>query len=140
LPFIQSTDTAHLTQPYLSASTFLHSLRLANLVNEGDGRWMPRDFSDRPVPRKLVEEALAAASSAPSGANLQPWHFVVVSAAKTKKEIRTAADEEERLFYEQRAPEEWLDALRPLGLDANKPFLETAPYIIAIFLEKYTTE
>jgi iodotyrosine deiodinase len=101
---------------------------------------MPRDFSDRPVPRKLVEEALAAASSAPSGANLQPWHFVVVSAAKTKKEIRTAADEEERLFYEQRAPEEWLDALRPLGLDANKPFLETAPYIIAIFLEKYTTE
>jgi iodotyrosine deiodinase len=64
-----------------------------------DASRVPRDFSDRPVPRKLVEEALAAASSAPSGANLQPWHFVAVSAAKTKKEFRTAAEEEERLFY-----------------------------------------
>jgi iodotyrosine deiodinase len=96
-----------------------------------------RDFSDRPVPRELIEEALAAAGSAPSGANLQPWHFVVVSAAKTKREIRAAAEKEERQFYEQRAPEEWLDALRPLGLDAVKPFLETAPYTIAIFLQKY---
>ncbi len=97
-----------------------------------------RDFSDRPVPHTLIEEALIAAGSAPSGANLQPWHFVVVSDAKTKKEIRTAAEEEERLFYQQRAPAEWLDALRPLGLDANKPFLEIAPYLIAIFLKKYT--
>jgi iodotyrosine deiodinase len=96
-----------------------------------------RNFSDRPVPRELIEEALAAAGSAPSGANLQPWHFVAVSDAKTKSEIRAAAEEEERLFYEQRAPDEWLDALKPLGLDAVKPFLETAPYIIAIFLQKY---
>ena len=99
-----------------------------------------RDFSDRPVPRELIEEALATAGSAPSGANLQPWHFVVISAAKTKSEIRAAAEEEERLFYTQRAPDEWLDALKPLGLDAVKPFLETAPYIIAVFLKKYTVD
>ena len=96
-----------------------------------------RDFSDRPVPRDIIETALKAAGTAPSGANLQPWHFVVVSRADTKKRIREAAEAEEREFYEHRASPEWLAALEPLGTDASKPFLETAPYLIAVFLQKY---
>jgi nitroreductase len=96
-----------------------------------------REFSDRPVPRDVIETALLAANTAPSGANLQPWHFVVVSGAKTKKRIREAAEAEEREFYEHRASPEWLAALEPLGTDSNKPFLETAPYLIAVFLQKY---
>ncbi len=96
-----------------------------------------RDFSDRHVPRDIIETALQAAGTAPSGANLQPWHFVVVSGAETKNKIRVAAEAEEREFYEHRASPEWLAALEPLGTDANKPFLETAPYLIAVFLQKY---
>ena len=98
-----------------------------------------REFSDRPVARDIIENALMAASTAPSGANLQPWHFVVVSGAETKKKIREAAEVEEREFYEHRASTEWLEALAPLGTDSNKPFLETAPYLIAIFLQKFGT-
>ena len=96
-----------------------------------------RHFSDRPVPRDIIETALKAAGTAPSGANLQPWHFVVVSRADTKKRVREAAEAEEREFYEHRASPEWLAALEPLGTDASKPFLETAPYLIAVFLQKY---
>ena len=96
-----------------------------------------REFSDRPVPRDIIETALKAAGTAPSGANLQPWHFVVVSKAETKKKIREAAEAEEQEFYEHRASPEWLAALEPLGTDSNKPFLETAPYLIAVFLQKY---
>ena len=96
-----------------------------------------REFADRPVPRDIVETALKAAGTAPSGANLQPWHFVVVSAADTKRRIREAAEAEEREFYKHRASPEWLAALEPLGTDASKPFLETAPYLIAVFLQKY---
>ena len=96
-----------------------------------------REFSDRPVPRDIIETALKAAGTAPSGANLQPWHFVVVSSAETKKKIRDAAEIEEREFYEHRASPEWLAALEPLGTDSRKPFLETAPYLIAVFLQKY---
>lgn len=96
-----------------------------------------REFADRPVPRDIIETALKAAGTAPSGANLQPWHFVVVSAADTKRKIRLAAEAEEREFYEHRASPEWLAALEPLGTDASKPFLETAPYLIAVFLQKY---
>ena len=96
-----------------------------------------REFSDRPVPRDIIETALKAAGTAPSGANLQPWHFVVVSSAETKKKIREAAEIEEREFYEHRASPEWLAALEPLGTDSRKPFLETAPYLIAVFLQKY---
>jgi nitroreductase len=94
-----------------------------------------RHFSDRPVSREVVEDCLRAANSAPSGANRQPWHFVVVADAETKGRIRGAAEKEEREFYERRAPEEWLEALRPLGTDEHKPFLETAPYLIAIFAQ-----
>lgn len=99
-----------------------------------------RHFSERPIPMQVVENALRAAGTAPSGANRQPWHFVVVTDPKLKSAIRSAAEEEERAFYGGRAPEEWLDALAPLGTDANKPFLEQAPCLIAIFLKKSTAE
>ena len=96
-----------------------------------------RDFSDRPVPADVIENALRAAGTAPSGANLQPWHFSVVTSPEIKKQIRVAAEVEEREFYEHRASPEWLAALEPLGTDSNKPFLETAPCIIAVFLQKF---
>ena len=96
-----------------------------------------RQFSSRPVPRAVIESCLRAATTAPSGANLQPWHFVVVSDPETKRRIRLAAEEEERHFYQHRAPQEWLDAVAPLGTDEHKPFLERAPYLIAIFAQKY---
>jgi nitroreductase len=102
-----------------------------------DRRRTVREFSDRPVPRDIIETAIRAAGTAPSGANLQPWHFVVVSGAEAKRRIREAAEVEEREFYEHRASAEWLAALEPLGTDSDKPFLETAPYLIAIFLQKY---
>jgi len=111
--------------------------RINNFYNSVSRRRTVREFSDRPVPRDIIETALMAANTAPSGANLQPWHFVVVSGAETKKKIREAAEVEEREFYEHRASEEWLAALEPLGTDSNKPFLETAPYLIAVFLQKF---
>jgi iodotyrosine deiodinase len=92
-----------------------------------------RQFSDRPVSRNVIEECLLTAGSAPSGANLQPWHFVVVSDPKVKREIRITAEQEEREFYNRRAPQEWLDALAVIGTDEHKPFLETAPCLIVIF-------
>lgn len=96
-----------------------------------------REFSDRPVPVEIIENCLRVAGSAPSGANLQPWHFVVVSDPEVKRKIRLAAEEEERHFYQHRAPKEWLEALEPLGTDEHKPFLERAPYLIAVFVQKY---
>ncbi|MCA9743311.1 MAG: nitroreductase family protein [Deferribacteres bacterium] len=96
-----------------------------------------RDFSSRPVSREVIEKCLLIAGTAPNGANRQPWHFVVISDPKIKKVIREAAEEEEREFYRNRAPQDWLDALAPLGTDENKPFLETAPYLIAIFAQSY---
>lgn len=99
-----------------------------------------REFSDRPVPRELVGACLSAAGSAPSGANRQPWHFVAVSDPEIKRRIRAAAEEEERAFYEERAPNEWLEALRPLGTGPEKAFLETAPWLIAIFAESYSRD
>jgi nitroreductase len=92
-----------------------------------------RHFSDRPVPREIIEECLITAGTAPNGANLQPWQFVVVSDPKVKHEIRVEAEQEEYEFYHRRAPQEWLDALAPLGTDEHKPFLDSAPYLIAIF-------
>ena len=96
-----------------------------------------RDFSNEPVPKEIIENCLRAAGTAPSGANRQPWHFSVVSDLETKKKIREAAEEEEKKFYSGRAPDEWLEALEPLGTDENKPFLEVAPYLIVIFSEAY---
>jgi nitroreductase len=96
-----------------------------------------REFSDRAVPIDIIRTALAAAGTAPSGANLQPWHFVVVSDPAIKHRIRIAAEAEEKEFYEHRASKEWLAALEPLGTDTDKPFLDTAPYLIAVFLQKF---
>ena len=98
-----------------------------------------RDFSPEPVPREVIEECIAAAGTAPSGANQQPWRFVAVSNPQVKKAIREKAEAEERDFYGRRAPDEWLAALAPLGTDASKPFLETAPWLIAVFYEAYGT-
>ena len=92
-----------------------------------------RNFSERPVPREIIEECLLTAGTAPNGANLQPWHFIVVSDPRVKREIRIAAEQEEAEFYHRRAPQEWLDALAVIGTDERKPFLDTAPYLIAIF-------
>jgi len=96
-----------------------------------------RDFSNKSIPKDIIENCLRAAGTAPSGANRQPWHFSVVSDSETKKKIREAAEEEEKKFYSERAPDEWLEALAPLGTDENKPFLEIAPYLIVIFSEAY---
>lgn len=96
-----------------------------------------RDFSDRPVPRAVIEDCLRAAGTAPNGANQQPWHFVVVQDPAVKERIRIAAEAEEREFYSGRAPKEWLDALAHLGTDEHKPFLEKAPCLIAIFAQRY---
>jgi nitroreductase len=96
-----------------------------------------RDFDSRPVPRELIAECIAAAGTAPSGANQQPWHFVAVADPAVKRRIRIAAEEEERQFYDRRASDEWLEALAPLGTDWRKPFLETAPWLIAIFVQKW---
>lgn len=96
-----------------------------------------REFSDRPVPLEIIEDCICAAGTAPNGANMQPWHFVVVQDPGIKKQIREAAEQEEREFYERRATDEWLEALEPLGTDENKPFLEDAPYLIVIFEERY---
>lgn len=95
-----------------------------------------REFSDRPVPREIIENCIRAAGTAPSGANLQPWHFAAISDPAVKRRIRAEAEDEEREFYTRRAPQEWLDALAPLGTDEHKPFLEIAPWLIAVFAER----
>lgn len=98
-----------------------------------------RFFSSEPVPRALLEDCLRAAGSAPSGANLQPWRFVVVGDPALKRKIRIGAEAEEREFYTRRATPEWLAALAPLGTDSDKPFLEDAPWLIAVFYQAYVT-
>ena len=95
-----------------------------------------RYFSDAPIPRAVIEAAISAAGSAPNGANHQPWHFVAISSPEKKRAIREAAEKEERAFYSGKAGEEWLDALAPFGTDANKPFLETAPWLIVVFAQR----
>ena len=95
-----------------------------------------RDYAPTPVAREVIEACLSAAASAPSGANQQPWHFVAIADLDMKHRIREAAEAEERDFYQRRAPDEWLAALAPLGTDADKPFLEIAPWLIAVFYER----
>ena len=111
------------------ARDFLEKFRMRRTV---------RDFSDRPVPIDVVMSAIQAAGLAPSGANGQPWFFAVVRDTEMKRAIRTAAEEEERAFYSQRAPAEWLEALAPLGTDSSKPFLETAPLLIVVFQQMWS--
>ncbi len=96
-----------------------------------------REFSDRPVPREVIQDCLRAAGTAPNGANMQPWHFVVVSDPALKRKIRERAEKEEHEFYHRKAPREWLDALHALGTDEHKPFLESAPYLIVILAQSY---
>lgn len=111
-----------------AATDFLATMRRRRTV---------REFSDRPVPRDIIERCLLAAGTAPNGANRQPWRFVVVGDSKLKKEIREQAEIEEQEFYSGRATQEWLDALKHLGTDEHKPFLERAPWLIVIFAERY---
>jgi nitroreductase len=96
-----------------------------------------RDFSDKPVDKSIIENCIKSAASAPSGAHQQPWHFVAISNQEIKSKIRQAAEAEEKNFYQHRASEEWLKALEPLGTDTNKPFLEEAPWLIAVFAQRY---
>lgn len=113
------------------------SLRAQEFYEMMQRRRTFRDYSDRPVPREVIEYCLRAAGTAPSGANLQPWHFVAVSDPAIKHEIRVAAENEEKEFYARRAPKAWLEALAPLGTDSRKPFLETAPWLIAVFAQPF---
>lgn len=110
--------------------------RAKSFYEEIRKRHTVREFSPRPVPRDIIESCLLAAGTAPNGANHQPWHFTVIGDPEIKRKIRIAAEEEERSFYSGRAGEEWLAALKPLGTDPNKPFLETAPWLICIFGER----
>lgn len=123
-------------QQYSTEEMLTRSAEFADFLNR---RRTVRHFSDRPVSRELIENCIRAAGTAPSGANMQPWRFVIISNPEVKHTIRLAAEEEERDFYTHRAPKEWLEALAPLGTDSEKPFLETAPYLIAIFAEKNGT-
>lgn len=102
-----------------------------------DRRRSVRDFSDRPVPKDLIATAIRAAGTAPSGAHQQPWRFVAVDDPALKKQIREAAEAEEKKSYEERMSDEWLDAIQPLGTDWHKPFLETAPWLVVCFAESY---
>ncbi|MDP7615250.1 MAG: nitroreductase family protein, partial [SAR324 cluster bacterium] len=99
-----------------------------------------RDFSSRHVPLDIIQNCIRTADTAPNGANQHPWHFVVVSDPEIKSQIRQAAEKEEQDFYESRATSEWLEALAPLGTDEHKPFLETAPYLIAIFAKVHAID
>ena len=112
------------------------SERAADMLSLLSTRRTIRYFEDTPVPQEVIETAIMAAGTAPNGANQQPWHFAAISNPEMKRKIRLAAEEEERAFYAGRASQEWLDALAPLGTDASKPFLETAPWLIAIFAQK----
>lgn len=107
--------------------------RAVQFAAELEQRRSIRQFSGRPVPDGVLGPCLAAANSAPSGANLQPWHFAVVRDPELKRQLREAAEKEERAFYQERATDHWLEALKPFGTDRHKPFLEQAPVLIAVF-------
>jgi iodotyrosine deiodinase len=114
--------------------------RAVSFRREMQRRRTVRHFSEKPVARQIIEECLLAAGTAPNGANLQPWHFVVVSDPEVKRQIRINAEKEEWEFYHNRAPQDWLKALEPFGTDEHKPYLEIAPYLIAIFAQKTSVD
>ena len=116
------------------------TVRLQAFHDRMQARRTVRHYSTDPVPDALIDQAIAVAGSAPSGANLQPWRFVVVRDPEIKRRIREAAEDEERHFYEHRAPSEWLAALAPLGTDARKDFLEAAPCLIVVFRIDYEVQ
>ena len=109
-------------------------------LNDISSRRTVREFSTKEVPQEIIENCIQSAGTAPSGANLQPWTFVAVSDSETKKVIREKAEKEEREFYNHRAPKNWLEALEPFDTNENKPFLETAPWLVSIFVQKYGVE
>jgi nitroreductase len=111
--------------------------RASEFFENMDRRRTVRDYAQRPAPREVIESCIRTASTAPSGAHMQPWHFVVVTDPEVRRKIRLAAEEEEREFYSGRAPDEWLEALAHLGTDAEKPFLETAACLIVVFARRY---
>ena len=126
----------HVNIPYSDLPDYSDVTRIARVkaaYGQLKTRRTCRHFSEKPVPREAIKYALLAAGTAPSGANHQPWHFAVIESVDMKKALREAAEAEERLFYQYKASEEWLEALAPLGTDANKSYLETAPYLIVIF-------
>lgn len=126
----------HDTVPYTTLPNYSDSERVAHAKAAYDRiktRRSCRQLSDAPVPRAVIEYALMAAGTAPNGANHQPWHFAVIESAAKKAEIRKGAEGEEKTFYSGKGSEEWLEALAPLGTDDDKPYLETAPYLIVIF-------
>ena len=132
---MQQHDCSPLTD-YIEYPSDEMLTRSQDFYNQVKRRHSIRSFSDRPVDKEVIENCLKAAGTAPSGANHQPWHFVAVSSAGIKKQIREQAEFHERGFYEGRAGEEWLEALKDLGTDADKPYLEHAPWLIAIFSQK----
>ena len=128
--------TPHETLPWVPYPTMSDIERSANALAFYDHirtRRTCRQIGDAPVPRAIIEAAILAAGTAPNGANHQPWHFAVIGSADMKRQIRIAAEQEEHDFYSGKASEEWIDALAPLGTDADKPYLEAAPWLIAIF-------
>jgi len=111
--------------------------RAQSFLDRMSTRRTVRSFSDRPVSKEIIQQALATAGSAPSGANRQPWHFAVAGGSEIKRRIRIGAEKEEYEFYHGRAPQDWIDALAPFGTDEKKPFLEIAPWFIAVFTQKF---
>ena len=121
---------------YVEYPTAEMQLRAEAFAQDISRRRSVRSFSDTPVPKEIIGQCIAAAASAPSGANRQPWHFVAVANAEVKTKIRIAAEAEEQRFYQERAPKEWLEALAPLQTDAHKPFLDDAAWLIAVFAQR----
>lgn len=133
-----NSDTIYLPLPgYREYSADEMRARAAAFYADLRRRRTVRDFADRPVPRDVIEQCLLAAGTAPSGGNVQPWHFVVVGDPVVKRAIREGAEREDHEFYERLAPREWLDILARLGTSAEKPYLEAAPYLIVIFAQTY---
>jgi iodotyrosine deiodinase len=130
---------SHQTIPYRALPDYSEKERIARAQAFYDllkQRRTCRQFTDATIPRAVIESALLAAGTAPSGANHQPWHFAVIGSAEKKRALREAAEAEERAFYDGKASQEWLDALAPLGTDAEKPYLEVAPWLIVIFAQR----
>lgn len=114
--------------------------RSASFYQEMNSRRTVREFDSRPIPEEVLENIIRTAGTAPSGANKQPWTFCLISHPDTKRQIRIAAEEEEKISYAQRMPEDWKNDLKPLGTDWHKPFLEDAPYLIVVFKQSYGIE
>ena len=133
-------DEAYEPIPYPESFDYTDAERIeraAAFYAQMKKRHTVRDFADTPVPREVIETCLLTAGLAPNGANRQPWHFAVLGPGEKRRVIREAAEAEEHEFYSGRAGQEWLDALKPLGTDPSKPFLETAPWLIVVFAQRY---